>query len=84
MVICSVFLHHPDVSPDPEGDADHQEVQQTEAEGDAGQGGGPGLQPPGHGLWTAVPESVAWGGEGRLTLEWLIVMQSWLLLSFSF
>ena len=65
MVICSVFLHHPDVSPDPEGDADHQEVQQTEAEGDAGQGGGPGLQPPGHGLGAAVPEPVTWGGEGR-------------------
>lgn len=61
LILGSVFLHHPDVGPDSDRDADHQEVEQTEAEGDAGEGGGPGLEPPGHGLWAAVPVSVAWG-----------------------
>ena len=70
LMLCSVFLHHPDVRPDSDGDADHQEVQQAEAEGDAGQGGGPGLQPPGHCLWAAVAESVAWGvGEVNIVMN---------------
>ena len=38
LVLRSVFIHHPDVGPDSDRDADHQEVEQTEAEGDAGQG----------------------------------------------
>ena len=38
LVLRSVFIHHPDVGPHSDGDADHQEVEQTEAEGDAGQG----------------------------------------------
>ena len=35
-------------------------IQDTESNRNAGQGGGPGLQPPGHRLRAAVPVPVAW------------------------
>ena len=38
----------------------HHDVHGAEAEGDPGQGGGPGLQPPGHRLRAPVPVPVAW------------------------
>ena len=53
------LLHQPDVPPHPDRDTEDEEVEETEAEGDARESGGPRLQPPGHSLGTPVPESVA-------------------------
>ena len=44
-----------DVGPELEGGEDDEDVQDAEAEGDAGQGARPGLQPPGQHLRAVVP-----------------------------
>ena len=46
-----------------EGD---KEVHHAEAEADPGQGRGPGLQPPGHSLGTAVPVPVTYNHRQRV------------------
>ena len=47
-----------DVGPELEGGEDDEDVQDAEAEGDAGQGARPGLQPPGQHLGAVIPISV--------------------------
>ena len=51
-----------DVGPELEGGEDDEDVQDAEAEGDAGQGARPGLQPPGQHLRAVVPVPAHKGG----------------------